>query len=257
MINIMSTTTLNNMSSLQNDLPIFSQVSSANSNSYASSGSSSSSSSSFLDYIASITWQTWLILILILALLGINVFTYLAQGTQQLAQSTEQLNSMFGSAFGPLLKSLGYNVLETTKQTVETANEGVKGVSDAVADTTTKVINKVENKALSSSSSSSYVPNTSSSSIQGVGSGLGTVVGSGAVDEFQQDSLEKALSDASSASTNVPEPSGSMVTGKSGWCFIGQDKLSRYCSEVGVNDACMSGNIYPTQDVCVNPSLRA
>lgn len=256
MINIMSTTTLNNMSSLQDDLPIFSSVPSANS--YGPSGSSSSSSSSsFLDYIASITWQTWLILILILALLGINVFTYLAQGTQQLAQSTEQLNSMFGSTFGPLLKSLGYNVLETTKQTVQTANEGVKGVSDAVADTTTKVINKVENKALSSSSSS-YVPNTASSSIQGVNNNL-TGLGSsnGPVDELQQDSLEKALSDASLASTNVPEPSGSMVTGKSGWCFIGQDKLTRTCAQVGVNDACMSGNIYPTQDVCVNPSLRA
>lgn len=252
MINIMSTTTLNNMSSLQNDLPIFSQVSSANSNSYAPSASSSSSSS-FLDYIASITWQTWLILILILALLGINVFTYLAQGTEQLAKSTEQLNSMFGSTFGPLLKSLGYNVLETTKQTVQTANEGVKGVSDAVADTTTKIINNVENKALSpssSSSSSSYVPNTASS-------GLGTAVGSGPVDEFQQDSLEKALSDASSASTNVPEPSGSMVTGKSGWCFIGQDKLTRTCAQVGVNDMCLSGDVFATQDVCVNPSLRA
>ena len=255
MINIMSTTTLNNMSSLQNDLPIFSQVSSANSNSYASSGSSSSSS--FLDYIASITWQTWLILILILALLGINVFTYLAQGTEQLAQSTEQLNSMFGSAFGPLLKSFGYNVLETTKQTVQTANEGVKGVSDVVADTTTKIINKVENKALSpsSSNSSNYVPNTASSSIQGVGSGLGTAVGSGPVDEHQQDSLEKALSDASS--TNVPEPSGSMVTGKSGWCFIGQDKLTRTCAQVGVNDMCLSGDVFATQDVCINPSLRA
>lgn len=256
MINIMSTTTLNNMSSLQDDLPIFSSVPPSS----ASYSSSSSSSSSFLDYIASITWQTWLILILILALLGINVFTYLAQGTQQLAQSTEQLNSMFGSAFGPLLKSLGYNVLETTKQTVQTANEGVKGVSDAVTNTTTKVINKVENKALSpssssSSNSSSYVPNTASSSIQGLGSGLGTAVGSGPVDEFQQDSLEKALSDASS--TNVPEPSGSMVTGKSGWCFIGQDKLTRTCAQVGVNDMCLSGDVFSSQDVCVNPSLRA
>jgi hypothetical protein len=26
---------------------------------------------------------------------------------------------------------------------------------------------------------------------------------------------------------------------------------------VGPNDTCMSGDIFPSQDICVNPSLRA
>jgi hypothetical protein len=43
---------------------------------------------------------------------------------------------------------------------------------------------------------------------------------------------------------------------KTGWCFIGEDHGHRSCSQVGINDTCMSGDIFPTQDVCVNPNLR-
>jgi len=44
---------------------------------------------------------------------------------------------------------------------------------------------------------------------------------------------------------------------KAGWCYIGEDRGFRSCAEVGVNDTCMSGDIFPTQQICVNPSLRA
>ena len=44
--------------------------------------------------------------------------------------------------------------------------------------------------------------------------------------------------------------------GKSGWCFIGEDRGFRSCVEIGANDQCMSGDIFPTMDICVNPNLR-
>jgi len=43
---------------------------------------------------------------------------------------------------------------------------------------------------------------------------------------------------------------------KAGFCYIGEDRGFRTCVEVGVNDTCMSGDIFPTRDVCVNPKLR-
>ncbi len=47
-------------------------------------------------------------------------------------------------------------------------------------------------------------------------------------------------------------------TGKAGWCYVGLDHNSlRTCANVGVNDTCMSGDIFPSQAVCVNPHLRA
>jgi hypothetical protein len=43
---------------------------------------------------------------------------------------------------------------------------------------------------------------------------------------------------------------------KAGWCFVGTDRGFRSCVEVGEQDKCMSGEIFPRQDICVNPSLR-
>jgi hypothetical protein len=49
----------------------------------------------------------------------------------------------------------------------------------------------------------------------------------------------------------------SKSSGKAGWCLIGEDRGIRSCMKVGLNDTCMSGDIFPTNDVCVNPNLRA
>jgi len=38
---------------------------------------------------------------------------------------------------------------------------------------------------------------------------------------------------------------------------VGEDRGFRTCAEVGVNDECMSGDIFPSQELCINPNLRA
>jgi Tfp pilus tip-associated adhesin PilY1 len=56
---------------------------------------------------------------------------------------------------------------------------------------------------------------------------------------------------ADETTSNIQQP-----INKTGWCFIGEDRGFRSCIEVGDNDICMSGNIFPSQDICINPSLR-
>ena len=61
--------------------------------------------------------------------------------------------------------------------------------------------------------------------------------------------------------TPKPDESGSITqssqsSSKSGYCFIGEDRGFRSCIKVGVNDTCMSGDIFPTEEICVNPNLR-
>jgi len=70
---------------------------------------------------------------------------------------------------------------------------------------------------------------------------------------------------------NKPTPSNQSVTtpyiedsntssiqqkGGKGFCYIGEDKGTRVCASVEESDSCMSGNIFPTKDMCINPSLR-
>jgi len=44
---------------------------------------------------------------------------------------------------------------------------------------------------------------------------------------------------------------------KTGFCYIGEDRGVRQCIYVGNRDVCMSGNIFPSSEICVNPNLRA
>jgi hypothetical protein len=41
-----------------------------------------------------------------------------------------------------------------------------------------------------------------------------------------------------------------------GFCYIGYDKNQRECTNVYEGDICMSGQVFPTMAVCLNPHLR-
>jgi hypothetical protein len=218
------------------------------------SGTSSESS-----FFANVSWQTWLIIFLILTLLGINIFAYLAKGT-------EESVSIFKKVFGPILAFFGFSTLETAKQTVQTSATGSKAGVDIVAGATTGAINVVEETAKRG------VPAATSGTYVGVSTPEGQQAQTSLpvkykanqtendVEQWQQDSLGKALQDSSLKRNEEqgPLPSeSSLTTGKAGWCFIGEDQGMRTCSEIGVNDVCMSGDVFPNQAICMNPNLRA
>jgi len=224
------------------------------------------SEASSTSFFAKVSWQTWLIIILILMLLGINIFAYLAKGTEETA-------SIFKKVFGPILAFFGFSTLETTKQTVETSATGTKAGVDIVAGTTTGAIDVVEESVKKGVKYSNETPSATSGTYIGVSTDQGVqgqqaatslpvqnrIQQAGAdIEQLQQDALEKALQDASSRKNEGPMPNDSSIpTGKAGWCFIGQEQGIRTCSEIGVNDLCMSGDIFPTQAICMNPNLRA
>lgn len=43
---------------------------------------------------------------------------------------------------------------------------------------------------------------------------------------------------------------------KPAYCYVGSDRGYRSCVEVDPNDKCMSKKIFPTREVCINPTLR-
>lgn len=52
-----------------------------------------------------------------------------------------------------------------------------------------------------------------------------------------------------------PEPVHS-DTQQNGYCYIGKINNSRYCAKVSSKNSCMSGDIFPTMAVCINPNLK-
>ena len=43
---------------------------------------------------------------------------------------------------------------------------------------------------------------------------------------------------------------------KSGYCFIGNLNDVRYCSEISAKNKCLSGEIFPSMDLCINPNIK-
>jgi archaellum component FlaC len=41
-----------------------------------------------------------------------------------------------------------------------------------------------------------------------------------------------------------------------GFCYIGYDNGQRECVDVYAGDICMSGEIFPSLDICINPKMR-
>lgn len=239
----------------------------------ASAATSSTNNNSFMSFFTNITWQTWIIIILILALLGINIFAYLAKGTQETATIIEQV-------FGPILKFFGYSTLSTAKQTVETSATGTKAGVDIVAGVATDAIDTIQETSLKNSGQ--MQTNNAPVATSGTSTGLSTTMSgpqgqmassslpvqnkiqeAGALqreDQWQEDTLVKALDNAKQTADQVsPDDSRSSIqtTGKSGWCYIGEEQGLRTCAEIGVNDVCMSGDVFPNQAICMNPNLRA
>jgi hypothetical protein len=46
-----------------------------------------------------------------------------------------------------------------------------------------------------------------------------------------------------------------ITAGKQGWCLVGEYQGKRGCIEVSEHDRCLSGQVFPNQKMCLNPTL--
>jgi hypothetical protein len=200
--------------------------------------SSSSDGDGMFESIKDISTTTWLLIILILAFLGFNIFVYLAKGTQEISD-----------VVGPFVEKILGLFGIVTGQVVDVSAEGAK----AVVGTTAEVVNT------GLTTVQEITPNKANSSISTV-----PVSQQNPVDIMAQNTLNKAINSAQSKETNnndyeADEASSNIQSGtpKPGWCYVGEDRGFRTCAQVGINDKCMSGDIFPSQELCINPNLRA
>lgn len=202
----------------------------------SSTTTTSSSGEGILDSIKNMNPTTWLLIILIFTFLGFNIFVYLAKGTEQLNIIFGPIVDFFSSFFG-----------KVTGQVIDVSAEGAKAVVNTGAGAIDTGLTAVQ----------SVTPNKANSSVSSV------PVTQNQPDVMSNNTLNKALNTSQNKQQpnndyQADEASSSIQSGppKSGWCYIGEDRGFRTCAQVGVNDKCMSGDIFPSQEICVNPNLR-
>jgi len=206
------------------------------------------------DSIKSTSPTTWIIIILILTFLGVNIFVYLAKGTQGLSDFFAPIINKISSIFGGVTGQVVSVSAEGSKALVSTAAQGTQSAVGASADVVNAGLTGVQQVAQPGQQTQSSLKSQPVNTQQ--------------VDIMQANTLNRALNTSTSqkqqangedyqADDSTSSIQMSSTTGKAGWCYIGEERGFRTCAEVGVNDTCMSGDIFPSQQICVNPNLRA
>lgn len=168
----------------------------------------------------------WIIIfILIMALLGVNIFIYLAKGTQS-----------FSDFISPYLEMIGITALKTTTQIADVSKKGLENV---------------------------LVPElkrTTDDKLSNANDNLGKVGSTGEkCSNPSRDKIMQALDNAAQTENYLADEASSNIqhSGKSKWCFVGDEKGTRNCVQVEESQKCMSGDIFPSRDICINPKIRS
>jgi hypothetical protein len=201
---------------------------------------STSGFTSVYNWIGNINMFTWVLIFITLSILGINIFGYLQKGSDEVS-----------GFINPILNF----IKKVSAQIVNVSAEGGKGVADVGVIATKEVaqvgVGVVEKGGELTKNTLSMVQNTTSNDFMPQ---TRTATGQ------EQNALDLALGNSTNNSPLVSAVNAeSSITDdirSEGWCYIGTDRTYRTCAQVGINDKCMSGDIFPSRDICVNPRLR-
>jgi hypothetical protein len=206
----------------------------------------------------------WIFIIILLAFLGLNIFKYLAEGTDVVSGLLSPIAYIISMVSGDTAKT----TLQHTSQGTQTiASETSNFLQMLLKLITDMFNNSVKFIANSSTSGISYLQSTIKqdklTSTNGTkeeeeedeGEGEGVLKNERKIENRLQDVPNTIKNLINKKEDNIPEPSSS-ESQQHGYCYIGKENKVRHCAKVSSKSKCMSGDIFPTMDICINPKLR-
>ena len=205
----------------------------------ASESESSSASSSFLGYFI-----RFILVALLLGFAGFNVFKEMGLITDDVVKFVSPVTDAVGGLLGTV-----------SKQFVSTTSEGTRTGIDIVSGAAKSGVNVVEDQVTGNgrghlNDDPSVVPSSGGGTAkQEAARARALTMKTGA--QLDSEILAGPLPDEATSVTQKGKTSG-----KAGYCLVGEDRGNRSCVYVNESDTCMSGDIFPTKDKCINPTLR-
>lgn len=163
--------------------------------------------------------------LLVLALLGINIFIIFGNILQQFMNwISPYINQIFGNlgyASGNLVDKSGDLVADAAKTGIDIVNGAVGNVGDLLI--------------RAGQSNNNNNTNTLDNSIN-----------------KPPVQMRQKEPEPTPSTSPIQNP---ISSGKNNWCFVGEFESKRGC--VAVNDAtkCLSGQLFPTKEMCLNPTM--
>jgi hypothetical protein len=232
------------------------------------------------------SWKTIILIILFFFFFGFGIFVYLAKGTES---AFDYITKLFTDIIQKIMHFFGNDSVDFTQDDTQTSN-GAEEPTNTSTSTPSNDSNGNGNGKKSMGGAKPPGQKQQQSNSQPTQNKTKTekhmqddhgVIGKPVTkpntatatssetpkDPTKKDSLNQALNKATPNLRRKNEPSYSAddsyssvqmskSSSKSGWCFIGEDRGFRSCTQVGNNDSCMSGDIFASREICVNPNLR-
>jgi hypothetical protein len=165
-----------------------------------------------------------LVVLLIFSFLGINILTILGNIFQSFVQifgpMVSQILSIFGYTTGTVLNKTADVVSDTAKASIDIAEGSIQSVGNILRDASNPNVNDKTKYSLDNALNNSKV------------------------------SLGEPAADTSENPIQKP-----ITAGKQTWCLVGEYQGKRGCIEVNEHDRCLSGQVFPSQKMCLNPTL--
>lgn len=165
-----------------------------------------------------------LVVLLIFSSLGINIFIVIGNFFQTIVNLfgplISQLLSIFGYTAGTIIDKSADILTDTTKAGVEIAGGAVHSVGDLLKDASRANIDPKARNQLDRTINSSGI-------------------------QFREPK-------ADTTTNPIQNP---ITSGKQRWCLVGEYQGKRGCIAVTDADKCLSGQIFPTQQLCLNPTI--
>lgn len=195
---------------------------------------SSLTTSSDIEDTTSSFFPKMILIIILLSVIGGFVYIYLAKGDKS-----------FTEFVTPYLNYLGIDIGSKTTDTTS-MDYGITGVGgtgtggtgtvpmDTTIDTTTPIYTTTTTKSEPKDDAAVECDNP------------------------KKEKLLKALNNAAQTAEYMADDASSSIqsVNKSKWCFIGEEKGVRNCVLLNDEQKCMSGDIFPSRDICINPKIR-
>lgn len=230
------------------------------------------STGSRMKYIKSFVF--WFVIIIVLALYGFNIFKYLAQGTdiitalispftyvialltgttlktiiQNISQGGQTLIAELSNFFGALINFFSQFFSGSLKVAEKTS---VSAIDELQSNIVKDKINSAESKK-----SKQVVKEAEAVAVEDADAEETTLLKNERKLAERNREVSSEVKDTINKKEKTDPVPLQTSTQDHGYCYIGKNNNIRNCAKVSSKNKCMSGDIFPTMDLCINPNLR-
>jgi len=193
----------------------------------------------------------FLVILLIFPAIGMMIMSFLGNTYKEITETTNPVISNF-------LKLLGYSAGNVINTSADVAGDAAKVGVDILEGSVHDVGNLVQGKTGDYPTDKTFFNNNNhqnSNSLDStiekkVDSAIGKRLGNTSVNSNRYKNPADVTPDNSSGTIQNP-----ISSGKAGWCLTGEYQNKRGCVSVSESDQCLSGQIFPSKEMCLNPTL--